>query len=108
MEGGGLRVVVPNPNLNNDEYFNQDFGEEEEEEILGEEEKPWRDGTVVQMLDGRPGVLYSCGAEAFGELTVEDKVREEEEEERQGGGSTMMAETGAIGQMVASCVKKGN
>ena len=107
MEGGGLRVVVPNPNMNSEQYFGQDLGEEEEEEIMGEEEKPWKDGTVVQMLDGSPGVLYSCEAEAFGGLIVEDKIGKEEEEERQGGESTM-AEADAIGQMVASCERQGN
>ena len=49
MEGGGLRVVVPNPDMTDEEYFNQNIGEEEEEEMSGEEERQWRDGTVVQM-----------------------------------------------------------
>ena len=65
--------------------------------MSGEEERPWRDGTIVQMINGQPGVLYSCRAEAFGDLIVEDKVREEEEEERHGGGSTGLAEASTIG-----------
>ena len=53
-------------------------------------------------------VFFSCWAEAFWDLIVEDKVREEEEEERHGGGSIGLDEASAIGQEIASCNKQGN
>ena len=68
MEGGALRVVVPNPNFVGAQYFDQDTSEEEEEEMIGEEEARWGDGTVVTLTNGRQSMLVSCRAEVFGRL----------------------------------------
>ena len=70
MEGGALRVVVPNPQLVGNKYFDQDISDEEEGGDLGEEETPWGDGTTVTLVSGNQSELVSCRAEAFGSLVV--------------------------------------
>ena len=76
MDNGGIREVVPNPELIADKYFDRDLGEEDDEFGREEEEMVWGDGTNVEMANGNVGLLYSCWAETYGSVIVDLKLKE--------------------------------
>ena len=76
VENGGLRLIVPRPDLIGDQYF-ECVAEEEEEGYQEEEDLgPWGDGTKVQMINGGFGELSGCQPVMFGGLSVEVELRE--------------------------------
>ena len=102
LDNGGLRVIIPRPELTGDKYFVDSTEGEEEDSQEEEENGAWGDGTRVEMSNGNIGELFSREAIMYGDLNVDVELREvdfnnlscdasteeEEEEEFRGGEDT--------------------